>query len=307
MNFEVTILGINSAMPTPNRNPSGQVVRVQDQFYLIDCGEGTQIRLTQYGIKRSKINQIFITHLHGDHFFGLFGLLTTMALSGRTTAVEVFSPKGLSEVFEVTMRHSGSQVPFPIYFREVEASNPGKVFEDNLIEVFTLPLIHRIPTVGYFIKEKKRPRKIIPEKIDDYQIPYQQIDAIKKGQHFITSDGKTIPNSTLTIDSPPPRSFAYCSDTQYNNAIPPLITGVDLLYHEATFCEDRKDRTVATGHSTAKEAAEVARLAKAKTLILGHFSTRYQDLGCFLKEAGEIFPNTYIGEEGSTYNIPITS
>ena len=304
MNFEVTILGINSAMPTPNRNPSGQVVRLQDRFYLIDCGEGTQIRLTQYGIKRSKINQIFITHLHGDHFFGLFGLLTTMALSGRTDAIEIFSPKGLSEIFETTMKHSGSKVPFPVYFQEVDTANPGKVFEDELVEVFTLPLIHRIPTVGYFMKEKERLRKVIPEKIDIYQIPYEQINAIKRGQHFVTTEGQIIPNTSLTIAPPRPRSFAYCSDTQYNEALPPLIMDVDLLYHEATFCDDRKDRTVATGHSTAKEAATVAQKAKAKALILGHFSTRYQDLSCFLKEAEKIFPNTYIGQEGNTYPIP---
>lgn len=303
MKFDVTILGVNSAIPTLDKNPTAQIVRHEEKHYLIDCGEGTQVRFIKYGFKPHKIDQIFISHLHGDHFYGLVGLLTSMGLTGRTKPMEIFSPKGLEEIFQVTMKYSGAVLPYPIKFYEVDTTQHRCIFEDEGIQVFSLPLLHRIPTTGFLFREKERLRKMIPEKIEQYQIPFQDIDAIKKGAHWKTPDGQLIPNEDLTLAPPPSRCYAFCSDTRFNTALPPLLQDVNLLYHESTFCQDRQSRTFNTGHSTAREAAQIAKLSKAKKLVLGHFSLRYQDLSCFLKEAQPIFPNTVLGEEGKTYEI----
>ena len=304
MVFELTVLGTSSALPAFNRFPSAQLLRLESRSYLIDCGEGTQLRLFQYARRIGKINQIFISHLHGDHYYGLMGVLSSLSLLGRKTALTVLGPEGLKEIFDTNLRYSGGHpLSYPVHFQVIDPTRYQKVFEDTQVEVFSLPLDHRIPAAGFLFREKQRPRNMISEKILEYQIPYQQIPAIKAGADFIMEDGRPVPNEELTLPPPEPRSFAYCSDTSFKADLIPLLSGVDLLYHESTFCEDNRDRAHATGHSTAKEAATIAARAGAQQLILGHYSSRYEDLTCFLEEARAVFPNTELGEDGRTYGV----
>ena len=301
MKFELTILGVNAAVPTLDRDPSAQVLNINDQLYLIDCGEGTQLRLLEQKIKTSKIDQVFISHLHGDHFFGLFGLISSFGLAGRERPLDIYSPFGLAEIFEAVTKHTGGIQPFPLNFHPVDTEKPQFLFENQHVKVSSIPLVHRVPTTGFLFQEKERLRSILPEKIQEYNIPYAKIPAIKAGADLTLENGTIIKNEVLTSPPLPPKSFAYCSDTRYHEPIIPLIENVDLLYHESTFCENKKDRTFQTGHSTAKEAATIAKKANAKKLILGHYSTRYKDLNCFLEEASTVFPNTYLGIQGETY------
>lgn len=301
--FELTVLGINAATPAFNRHPSAQVLCVQEQYYLIDCGEGTQMQMLKYSVKRSKIQQIFISHLHGDHVYGLIGLLTSFGLNGRSSPLEVFGPKGLEEMIMVQIKYGGGGFPYPIQFHVVDCHASAVIFEDKVLTVQSIPLVHRVPTIGYLFQEKRRPRNMRAEKIQDYQIPFKAIPGIKSGEDYILPDGKVIQNSELTIAPPEPRAFAYCSDTRYTETIIPLIKGVDLLYHESTFCQDMLEQAEASMHSTAFEAATIAKKAGAKQLLLGHFSSRYRDISSFEKEARTVFEASYLCEEGATYSI----
>lgn len=317
MKFELTILGTSAAVPTHNRYLSGQVLNVQDDLYLIDCGEGTQFRLTECHIKRTKINQIFISHLHGDHFFGLFGLLTSLAMSGRTEPMDIFSPEGLEEIVAVMFKNSLYQSPFPIRFQAIrfEEGYEGPslpIFENAKLTVSAFPLWHRIPTVGYVFKEKKALRHILADQITAFHIPYDKINDIKKGADFnlkdsllpeLANSNQVIPNVLLTEDSPAPRSFAYCSDTRYHEAILPHIGGVDVLYHEATFAHEMAAHAHMTGHSTALQAAMMAQKASVKKLIIGHFSSRYDNLDVLLDEAMHAYGNTVLAIDGHTYPV----
>ena len=304
MVFELTVLGTSSALPAFNRFPSAQLLRLESRSYLIDCGEGTQLRLFQYARRIGKINQIFISHLHGDHYYGLMGVLSSLSLLGRKNALTVLGPEGLKEIFDTNLRYSGGhRFSYPIHFRVIDPTKHQKIFEDAKVEVYSLPLDHRIPAAGFLFREKQRPRNMIPEKILEYQIPYQQIPAIKGGADFVTEDGRHISHEELTLPPVKPRSFAYCSDTRFKEDLIPLLSGVDLLYHESTFCEDNRERAHTTGHSTAKEAATIAARADVGQLILGHYSSRYEELDCFLKEARAVFPNTELGEDGRTYGV----
>ncbi len=303
MRFNVTILGSNSAIPAHGRFPTAQVVNLSEQHYLIDCGEGTQWRLEAFRLKKSKINQIFISHLHGDHIFGLIGLLNSFSLSKRKEPIIVFSPKGLEEIIQVQLKHAGAKLSFPLSFYDLETTKNLLIFEDNLVEVFTIPLEHRIPTCGFLFKEKSRLFNIIPSKIESYKIPVEKIKEIKNGADLNLLNGEIIKNEELTYPPKIPRSYAFCSDTVYSESIIPFIKNVDLLYHEATFLHDLLHLAEETKHSTVKQAAEIAKKANAGQLIIGHYSSRYKDLMPLLDEAQNVFPNTVLGIEGETYSI----
>lgn len=306
MQFSITLLGTSSASPQPGRFTSAQVLHAQERLYLIDCGEGTQMRMTDFQVRRSKISQIFISHLHGDHFYGLMGLLTSYALNDRRDPIDIFSPPGLEEIVKVmSLPQGGGAFPFPLRFHIVDTTKHQLIFEDKTLRVYSIPLAHRIPTSGFLFVEKERPRNILPEKIEQYDIPYKKIPAIKQGADLELPNGQVIPNAELTIDPPPPRSYAYCSDTRFKPDIVPMIKDVDVLYHEATFMQSELQNAIETMHSTAAEAATIAKNAGAKQLLLGHFSTRYKDIQPLLAEAQAIFPNALAGEDGMTVEVPL--
>lgn len=304
MRFELTLLGTNSALPAFGRFPSSQALNIQENHYLIDCGEGAQIRMSEYGVRRSRIRQVFISHLHGDHVYGLAGFLSSLAMLGRQEPMEVFSPFGLEEAMRVLFKHTGG-LSYPLNFHVIDPERHQLIFEDGHVEVYSLPLLHRVPASGFLFKEKERPRNMRPDKIEAYNIHYRHIPAIKAGADFELADGARVPNEELTIPPPPPRSYAYCSDTAFNERLVSMIEGVNLLYHESTFCEDMREHAALTGHSTARQAATIAKLAGAGRLILGHYSSRYQDLGRFLKEAREVFPDTELGIDGKVFEAPL--
>jgi ribonuclease Z len=301
--FEVTILGSSSATPTATRHPSAQLLNIHDRFFLIDCGEGTQIQLRKFGFKIQRINHIFISHLHGDHYLGLPGLLGTIHLLGREKELHVYSPSGLKEIIDINHYYSQTSLIYKLIFHFIEDNFCGKIYEDDKIIVETIPMNHRISCFGFLFREKERLRNIIKEKIEEYQIPIQQITAIKRGEDYITPHGTRIPNSELTIPPPPPRAYAYCSDTLYNESCIEQIKNVNLLYHEATFASDMENRAIETYHSTAKQAGTIAKKANVKQLLIGHYSARYKELNVLLKEAREIFSNTLLAHEGETYKV----
>ncbi len=316
MKFELTILGTSAAVPTKDRYLSGQVINVRDDLYLIDCGEGTQFRLSSCQIKRSKIHHIFISHLHGDHFFGLFGLLTSLGMMGRVEPLHIYSPEGLEEIVKVMFKNSFYQSPFDVQFHAVSFSDSlgnqsVELLSNSHVTVIAFPLSHRIPAIGFIFKEKKLPKHIIPEKITEYQIPFALINDIKQGADFSLLNSldpslrrdAVIANQDLTLDSPKPRSFAYCSDTRYFEPLIPHVKGVNLLYHEATFAHEMAAHADLTGHSTALQAATIAAKAEVKQLLIGHFSSRYERLEGLLHEAQQAFSNTAIAIDGHTYSI----
>lgn len=303
MQFEVTILGSNGAVPAFERYPSAQILNFNGHQFLIDCGEGTQFRMNKFNIKRGKLDHIFITHLHGDHFYGLIGLLTSFNLNGREHPLHLYAPVGMEEIMNVQLKHSKTRFAFEVHFHPITDDRPRIIFDEPLLSVETIPLKHRIPTTGFLFREKMGLRKIIPERIEQYKIPFPQIAQIKAGSDFTTADGKIIPNSQLTLPPSQPRSYAYCTDTAYTETIVPLIKGVDLLYHETTFIEEHKQRAGETFHSTTKQAARIAQLAGVKKMLIGHFSARYENLQPLLDECREIFKETYLAEEGKTFLI----
>jgi ribonuclease Z len=303
--FELTILGTSAAVPYKDRYLAGQVLNVQSELYLIDCGEGTQFRIKDLGIRKSKINHIFISHLHGDHCFGLFGVLTSMAMSGRTDPLSIYSPSGLKDMIETVFQYTYYQSPFTINFNEINTQIVSQILENQYLTVTAFPLYHRIPTIGFLIKEKPFPLNIIPEKIEQYQIPYSAIKAIKNGGDYHNTEGGIIPNSELTLPPYKPRSYAYCSDTAYNETLVPILEGVDMLYHEATFMHDMADHATETGHSTTIQAATIAQVAGVGQLIIGHYSSRYENLNILLDEAKSVFENTVLGIDGNVYSLDL--
>lgn len=300
MAFELTILGSSAAMPAHGRHLSAQVLQAGEELFLIDCGEGTQFQLMNLKIKFSKINHIFISHLHGDHIFGLVGLLMTFGLTSRTTPLHIYSPAGLEYLIKTQIPH---EQDYPIYFHHSDTTISTLLFENKYLEVYSIPLIHRAPCHGFLFAEKKKVANIIKEKIEEYNIPYQQIPFIKEGGNFITQDGRTILHEELTTPAPTPLKFAYCSDTMYSEEIIPIIKGVNLLYHEATFMQDMLEQAQKTMHSTAAQAASIAQQAQVQKLIIGHFSARYQDLAPLLEEAKTVFEQTFLAEEGGNVLI----
>ena len=293
----LTILGYNSAIPTVKSAPTAQFLEMSERNFLIDCGEGTQVQLRRAKAKFSKINHIFISHLHGDHCFGLPGLVSSFQLLGRETPLHIYGPKGIKELMEVILKLTETNKGFDLIFYELESKKSELIFEDNRVEVYTIPLKHRIYCNGYLFKEKSKSRHLNMQEIKKYpEIEICDYQNIKNGKDFILKDGHILKNEILTLPPEASVSYAFCSDTQYSESIVPIIKGVDLLYHEATFLDEMKDLAKYTGHSTALEAAKIAQKAKVKKLILGHFSNRYSDYTEFEREARTIFENTFVPE-----------
>jgi ribonuclease Z len=272
-------------------------------MFLIDCGEGTQVQLRKNKLKFSKINHIFISHLHGDHFYGLVGLISTFMLLNRKTDLHVYGPKGIKEIILLQLRYSNSFTGYNLYFHELESKESEVVFEDEKVIVKTIPLKHRIYTNGYLFQEKPKERKLNVEAVENYNIDTVYYRKIKYGGNITLDNGTVIPNAELTFDPEPTKSYAFCSDTMYDETIIPLIKEVDVLYHETTFLESEADKAEKTMHSTAKEAARIAKLANVKQLLLGHYSTRYSSIELFKEEAETIFPNVLLGDDGKVFDF----
>lgn len=296
--FELDILGCGSATPTTLHNPSSQVLNIRDKLFMIDCGEGTQLQFRRSKLRFGRLNSIFISHLHGDHCFGLIGLISTLGLLGRTGDITIYSVAGLEEVLRPEIDFFCKDSPFQVKIETFDPKKSELIYDDRSVSVTTIPLKHRVPCAGFLFREKQKEAHLIPEMIKFHNVPIRELVNIKKGADFITEEGKVIPNSHLTIPSEPARSYAYCSDTAYNEKIVPIIEGVDLLYHEATFVDEDAARAKTTGHSTASQAAQIAKLANVKKMMIGHFSARYPDNQILLDEARKVFPNTILANEG---------
>jgi ribonuclease Z len=301
--FDVTILGCSSALPAFGRYPSSQLVHIAGRYFLIDCGEGTQMQLRRFSLKFQRIDHIFISHLHGDHYLGLPGLMASMHLLGRTEPLELYADEGLNEILQINNRHSHTVLKYPVHFHSLDFSESKLVFEDEKVKISTLILKHSIQCCGFVFEEKQRPRKLIKEKIEELRIPIASLEALKSGDDYTAPDGVVIPNIELTTDPLPPRKYAYCSDTIYNKDLLAQLQNADLIYHESTFMEDMRTRADQTMHSTAKDAANMAKEAGAKRLLLGHFSARYKDLNPLLEEARSVFPQSYLAQEGEKYFV----
>ncbi|CAN5733088.1 ribonuclease Z [soil metagenome] len=302
--FEVTILGSSSATPTAKRNPTAQLLNVAERFFLIDCGEATQIQLRRFKIRFQRINHIFISHLHGDHYLGLMGLLSSLHLLGRKKPVVIYAPEGLRRIIDLQLEISGTVLNYEIQWHQLDTENAGIIFEDKMLTVETVLLNHRIPCVGFIFREKERAFSIDKEQIAYYGVPLTQMMSVKNGNDAVLEDGTIVPNHSITRGRQKARSYAFCSDTRFDDRVIAAVKDVDLLYHEATFLHELLERAKSTYHTTALEAGRVARLAKVGKLIIGHFSVRYMDLMPLLNEARTEFANTFLGEEGHVFNIP---
>lgn len=304
MPFQLTILGTSSALPTSNRYPTAQVLNVRGRFFLIDCGEGTQTQMRKYKIGFSKINHIFISHLHGDHIFGLIGLVSTFALLGRKIELHLYAHSEIQTYLDPQIKFLYPEgIPFRIVYHPLNFRKEQLVFEDKTTLVYSFPLDHRIPTCGFRFEEKPVLPNLLPEKIKEYNIPIRNRQAIKEGADFVAGDGQIIPNSELTVNKHKARTFAFCSDTRYNVSYIESVRNVDLLYHEATFASDNQALAQTTYHSTGADAGRVALEAHVGKLIIGHFSARYKDHTQILKEVTAIFPNTEAVSEGEIFTI----
>ncbi|WP_029275132.1 ribonuclease Z [Pedobacter borealis] len=301
MKFEVTILGSSSATPVFNRNPSAQLLNCNEKYYLIDCGEGTQQQLTKYNLKAARIDYIFISHLHGDHYFGLIGLLSSLHLNGRIKPMQIFGPKPLLEILEIQFKYSDTVLRYPIEFFPIEADESRQIFENSDLTVKTIVLNHRIPTTGFIFQQKKRQRKLIKEKTNE--VPMAYYTALKKGIDVELPNGDILRSEDYTTEADAPRCYAYCSDTLFDESYFATIKDCDTLYHETTFMHDLLDRAKETHHTTALQAAEVAKINGVKKLLIGHFSSRYKTLQMLLEEAQSVFENTELAVEGRTFHL----
>jgi ribonuclease Z len=301
--FEVTVLGCGSATPSLLRNPSAQLLNAAGHFFLIDCGEGTQIQLRKNNIKIQRISHVFISHLHGDHYLGLLGLLQTMHLLGRKTKLTLVCPPELKDIIDLQNKHSQTTIVYEIEYIYTNPKQSEKVWEDDKIEVTSFPLRHRINCTGFLFKEKPHLKNIDKEKLKEFKVSVSEINKLRLGLDAIDEKGNTVVNTSVTLPVYPQRSYAYCSDTNYFEDIVEHIKEVDLLYHEATFLNDESERAKKTFHSTAEQAATIASKANAKQLLLGHFSARYGSTDGFITEAQPIFANTLVAQEGTTYKI----
>ena len=301
--FNINILGCGSALPTTRHLATSQIVDLRDKLYMIDCGEGTQVQMRRMRVRFGRLAHIFISHLHGDHCFGLPGLISTLGMLGRTGELVVHGPKEVETYLRPVMDLFCRGMEFEVRFNPVDTSSHSLVMEDRSLSVYSIPLKHRIPTCGYLFAEKPKEAHIIREMTDFYQVPVRCMKDIKQGQDYVTPEGEVVPNSRLTRPAAPPKRYAFCSDTAYNRSIIPIIEGADLLYHEATFAECDLARAKETFHSTARQAAEIARDAHVKRLVIGHYSARYEDLSELHREAEAVFPGTILGNEGTV--IPV--
>jgi ribonuclease Z len=303
MRFEVTILGSSSATPIFNRNPSSQALNVNEHLYLIDCGEGTQQQMLRFDIKPGRIDHIFISHLHGDHYLGLVGLLSSMHLNGRTKPLKLFCPPELKEIIDLQLKYSETTLQFEVdyYFTRTDAAEV--ILDNQDITVETIPLDHRIACTGFLFRQKRRLRKLVKEKIVELEIPVDQYTAIKRGADFTSMAGVVHKNADITTNPEDPKTYVYCSDTMYNENYFKQISNADMLYHEATFLNNMLDRARITHHTTALQAAQIAEITNIKKLIIGHFSARYKTLNELLDEAQSVFPETELALEGKTFVI----
>lgn len=295
--FELHILGCGSALPTTRHFATSQVVNLRDKLFMIDCGEGAQMQLRKSRLKFSRLNHIFISHLHGDHCFGLMGLISTFGLLGRTAELHIHSPKGLEELLTPMLNFFCHTLAYKVIFHEFDTRQTSVVYEDRSMTVTTIPLQHRIPCCGFLFAEKARPNHIIRDMVDFYKVPVYELNRIKNGSDYVTPEGEVIANTRLTRPSDPPRKYAYCSDTIFRPEIVEQLSGVDLLFHEATFAESELPRAKETYHTTAAQAARIALEAGVRQLVIGHFSARYEDESILLKEASAVFPNTILAKE----------
>lgn len=301
--MKLTILGCHSATPRTDTNPTSQVLEMKNHMFLIDCGEGTQVELRRNKIKFSRIKHIFISHLHGDHYFGLVGLISTFRLLTRETELHIYAPKGLKEVITLQMKLSDSWTNYPLMFHELSSKKSELIYEDDKVEVRTIPLKHRIYTNGFLFKEKENERKLDMNAVLNANINMAYYRKLKQGADVENEDGVLIDNEKVTKPPKPSKSYAFCSDTAYSESIIPIIKNVDAVYHESTFLDKHEHLAEPTKHSTAKQAANIAKLAKVGKLILGHYSTRYDNLNSFKTEAEEIFEYVELAEDGKTFEF----
>lgn len=301
--MKLTILGCYAATPRTFTNPTAQVLEIRNRLFLIDCGEGTQVQLRKNKIKFSKINHVLISHLHGDHFFGLIGLLSTFALLNRTNDLHIYGPKGIKEIICLQLKLSNSWTSYGLVFHELESTESEVIFEDETVIVKTIPLNHRIYTNGFLFQEKLRERKINSVAVQNYEIDKCYYQNIKNGKDIRLDNGLVIANELLSLDPIPPLSYAFCSDTSYSETIIPIINKVDVLYHEATFLESELVLAQKTMHSTAIQAATIALKANVKQLIVGHYSTRYENISDFKTEAETVFLNVTLADDGKSFDF----
>ena len=301
--MKLTILGCYAATPRTITNPTSQILEIRNRMFLIDCGEGTQVQLRKNKLKFSKINHIFISHLHGDHFYGLVGLISTFMLLNRKTDLHVYGPKGIKEIILLQLRFSNSFTGYNLYFHELTSKESEVVYEDEKVVVKTIPLKHRIYTNGFLFEEKIGERKLNIDVVKQYKIDVCYFQKIKNGSDIALDDGNIVPNAELTLDPILPKSYAFCSDTMYDESIISLIKNCDVLYHETTFLESETDKAKTTMHSTAGQAALIAKKADVKQLILGHYSTRYADIELFRQEAAAIYPDVLLADDGAVFEF----
>lgn len=301
--MKLTILGCYAATPRTFTNPTSQLIEIRNRLFLIDCGEGTQVQLRKNKIKFSKINHIFISHLHGDHFYGLIGLISTFSLLNRNNDLAIYGPKGIKEIILLQLRLSNSWPNFGLHFHELTSNQSELIFEDDKVMVKTIPLKHRVYTNGFLFEEKIAERKLNVDAVREYQIEKCYFQNIKNGKDILLDDGTLISNEKLTFDPEKPKSYAFCSDTSYNEDIISIIENVDVLYHESTFLESEVSLATKTMHSTAIEAATIAKKAQVGKLVLGHYSTRYDTISLFKEEAETVFPNVLLADDGKSFDL----
>lgn len=301
--MKLTILGCYSATPRKFNNPTAQLLEIKGRLFLIDCGEGTQVALRKSKSKFARVKHIFISHLHGDHFYGLIGLISTFHLLGRDATLTIYGPTGIRQIIELQLKFSGTKLNFPLEFIELESRESIKIYEDEKLTVSTIPLDHRVYTNGFLFQEKEGERKLNVDAAEEYNIDKSYYRKLKLGYDVINNKGKLIENHLVTFPPEPPKSYAFCSDTQYYPPIIPLIKNVSVLYHESTFLETHKEYCDITKHSTAKQAATIAKNAKVGKLILGHYSTRYESIELFKEEAQTVFKNTDIADDFKVFEF----
>lgn len=301
--FAVTILGNNSALPTLERHPTAQIITCNDQLILVDCGEGTQTQFARFAIRRSRLRYIFISHLHGDHYFGLIGLLNSLSLLGRQDPLTVFAPPELEAIIQLQMQCSGTVLQFQLDFVPLREEEQGPILTDKELSVSFFPTVHRIPCFGFMFEWKKKKRKLLPEQAKAYEIPAAYYSRLQEGADYQRKDGVLVKNDWVTLPPPKGKKYVYCADTRYSEDLLPFVKNADLIYHETTYLHDLAERATERYHSTTVQAATLALKANAKRLIVGHFSSKYRDLTPFETECREVFPNSDVAVEGATYIV----
>ena len=303
MSFKLTILGCDSAIPTVDKQQTAQLLNINERFFLIDCGENTQVQLRKYQLSFQRISHVLIRHLHGDHYYGLIGLITSMHLLGRNKGLHIYAHEALKEIINVQLSASNTNLNYPLFFHVLPKDEEKILFKDDNVVISNFLLDHTIDCSGFLFKEISSKRKIIKEKINEHNIPHNKIDEIKNGADYINDNNQVINNNELTSIISNLHSYAYCSDTRFSSRIVPIISNVDVLYHETTFSKDLVERAVETGHSTTKEAANIAKKANVKKLLIGHYSKRYKDLNILLDESKQYFNNSSLTKEGDVFDF----